>query len=125
MYQAKFLGKIVRITWQELRSLKERFNIENYKPTHAGSTYMINKRNCVLCSNHRPVEGSCGTCPLTVFEEPTRNHRCVGCMALMKTMLRRKSLGFFASPGHVYYTNYAEAARIVRVYAFLGRFKKV
>jgi hypothetical protein len=119
MYKAKFLGKVVRITWAELRNLKARFNTKNFKKS--GEVYS-NERKCILCENHSVLVADCGKCPMDVFNI---ERRASGCMVLINGMLKVKSLQFGCYQKRIQYYDERGKKQLDRVYAFFNRFKKV
>jgi hypothetical protein len=121
MYEAKFLGKVVRITWKELQSLKARFNANNFKKIH-NILYRNNKR-CILCKNYYTKwAGFCGKCPMRVFREGTSSS---GCATLMCKMLKVKRTRFDCYEKNIEYYDERGKKQLDRVYAFFDRFKKV
>lgn len=121
MYEAKFLGKVVRITWQELRSLKARFNLKNFTHSYVDSVDMCNRRACVLCAKYR-YQTRCEKCPLEVFKGTSLR---VACFTMMLRLLNRKNMGFACNPMYVAYNTKQGRNNIEKISVLLERFKKV
>lgn len=121
MYKAKFLGYTIRLTWQELRSLKMRFNLKNFKQSYVGSVSKTNKRHCVLCTKYRA--NNCDSCPLYVYQDSKATR--VGCYTMMMRMLNRTRLGFACGPPDITYDSKQGRNNIEKISVFLERFKKV
>ena len=121
MYKAKFLGITITLTWQELRSLKARFNIKNFKPSYVGSKEMSNKGHCILCNEYRTPGNNCLACPLEVFKDTST----VSCYAMIKRMLDRRNMGFTCNSSYVAYNTERGRKNIEKISVFLERFKKV
>lgn len=118
MYKAKFLGTIVRITYNELRSLKARFNTRNFKKSVEG---YCNERRCVLCEKYS-TRAVCGECPMDTFKV---ERGISGCMVLIRNMLRVKEVEFKCYSKRILYHDERGKRQLDRVYAFFNRFKKV
>ncbi len=83
MYQAMIMGKKIRLTNRDYRSLKKRWAKYNFDWNGGNQGWEI-KGECSLCGS-RSLSLGCEPCPLYAFDTPDNQ----GCLCLIRKILGR------------------------------------